>query len=243
MSEATAEEPAFDIGRVIDRMTGVARQQAWRIAVILVGLVGLPVVAQMAWNHLASQSGTSWPLTLLNFVLQVVAQAMITLIGLNRSRGRPVTLRGLFSETVGNLPALCAVSVIQLLGIALGFMLLIVPGFYAIAALSMAVPLLLNGQLGVVKALRQSPYLTDGSRWSVLKILLPVSVLWLATTYVVYSLCKLAPDPKLANAFLLEPVGRMVWVLGQGLALAAIFHELVWGPSDATETVTAELFD
>lgn len=184
----------------------------------------------------------SWPISLGLFVLMVLAQATIMEIGLEASQGRQATLMSALGEVLPQLPALFLLYVLLLLGTALGFMLLVVPGFYALAALSTAMPLMLMGEGGIVKVLRRSPHLTEGLWWQILQAILPVAGATLGFSYLVYRLVEWSGGGRALHGLVTEPLGGMAWVVGQGVVLSAVFREIWWEAADATPP-ELEVFD
>jgi len=242
MSETTGVDRDFQVPRVFDRIFALLRRQGLRIVAVLVLLVAVPQLLIELLKAVFGWDVPAWPLSLASFVLMVLAQATIMEISLEASQGRQATLKEALAQVLPQLPALFMLAVLLLLGTALGFMLLVFPGFYAVAALSAAMPLMLMGEGGIVKVLRRSPYLTEGLVWPILQAVLPVSLASMGFGYVLYRLVEWFEGGAAMHGLLTEPLGAMVWVAGQGLVLPAVFHEIWWETTPA-EPTPVEVFD
>ncbi|MGA9581561.1 MAG: YciC family protein [Allosphingosinicella sp.] len=80
---------------------------------------------------------------------------------------------------------LCLLGLISAVAIALGFLLLIVPGIILYVMWSVAAPSLVEERLGPIEALRRSADLTGGARWKIFGLTLVVVIFyWLFSALV-----------------------------------------------------------
>ncbi len=233
----------FQISRVFERAFGVFQDHWGVITFLTVALVGLPfgLLGQLRATE------TGWPTTialLLFLVLAVLAKTAAIQISLVAAHGRSVTLDGTMSRAIRALPGMLLISLVTLLGCALGFVLLIIPGIFAATVWALAGPAKLEERWGVIDTLQRSYDLVSGARWRVFAVLL---ILWgsnilsfLATRIALITLK--SSDAFAARTWLLDPLCQMIATVLGALVCASMYHELAWGPSGPEET-TAEIFD
>lgn len=102
---------------------------------------------------------------LTGFLTQVVGRAVL---------GQPMSLGQVWERTRGRLLPLIAVTLLVSGGVAVGAVLLVVPGIFLYVAWSLAVPAVVLERAGPITALRRSMALVRGSWWRVLGILVVV---------------------------------------------------------------------
>lgn len=109
-------------------------------------------------------------------------QGAMTRVTVSACEGRRATLGESFAAAVRVLLPLIGLSILLGLGIALGMVLLIVPGVILILMWSVAAPSLVIERQGVMAAFRRSAELTKGSRWKILGLFVVIGVIyWLAS--------------------------------------------------------------
>jgi hypothetical protein len=244
MSEAGEIEdkaPIVDIERVLWRMFYMGRDNAWRLLFVAAALIGIPaLLGPLVVGH--APGGWSLVIVVAGSVLGVLAMAAVTLVGLERSQGRRSSLGGVLGETVAALPQLVAISFIQTLAIPFGLMLLIAPGFYILAGFSVAAPLQLMRNEGIIKSLQQSVRLTQGSMLRILGVMAIVGIPAVAVFCAGWMLAGLAPERDILRTFVVYPLVQALWTVAAGLMAASIFHEL-WWPAAAGPEIGVEVFD
>lgn len=238
-----AEGPDFDIQRVLRRMLAVAREQGWRLAVIAVLLFGVPGFFYRDW--LEREDAAAWTreaASVAVMLLMVLGHSAISLISLNRSQAMPVTLRAVLGEAVAAFPGMLAIAVLQFLGVGLGLILLVVPGLYIAASWSVAGPVQLVHNEGIIPSLRISLKMTDGAKKSILLVMLTVLLPPFVVFYLVGKLVDFLPAGELIWRFGLAPLDSMILPVLSALTSASIFHELKWGGGEVRPAETAEHF-
>jgi uncharacterized membrane protein len=113
------------------------------------------------------------------------------------------------------------------LGIAIGFLLLIVPGIILYVMWSVAAPALVEEQLGPTEAFGRSNYLTSGARWKIFALMLVLLVLYWMFSALVVALAALWYGG-LADLVVSEGGGMPIGYLAIN-AIAGTITSAVWG--------------
>jgi len=116
---------------------------------------------------------------------------------------------------------LIGLTILFALGIGIGFMLLIIPGFILLLMWAVAVPALVIERDGVASAFRRSAELTKGARWKILGLfLLLAAIYWLLSTLVglvglgMYNAQNVGSDLPIANlvgSVIVGTIFNMLW--------------------------------
>ena len=246
MTETSPDEaasPAFDVERVLRRMLAVARDQFWRLAVIAVLVFGVPSGLYGYWlDRTEPGDWTREAASVAMLLLAVLGQSTVSLISLNRSQALPVTLGSVLAEAWAAFPAMLAIAVLQFLGVGVGLFLLIVPGLYLAAAWSVAGPIHLVHNEGIIRSLRLSLAMTEGVRRRILLVMLSVFLPPFLLFYLAGKIIDLVPAAEMVRTLVLEPLDGIVLPVLNGLLSASIFHELKWGGGSVRPDETAEVF-
>ncbi len=194
---------------------------------LFVGLVALPyfLVLPLEVTNIVINAGAADLLFLalfwlvIAFVTLIVAAASqgATLVAVSEIYlGRPATLRSAFARIRGRVAGLCVLMIVMGLGIAVGLVLLIVPGVILALMWSLAVPVAVIEEETIGASLSRSAELTKGFR---LRVLL-IWFLFLILTWIVSLLLSVpAAIAGMLSAFAhSEPGGLMApvmpgWVL------------------------------
>lgn len=91
--------------------------------------------------------------------------------------GAPVTFAVLFGESWKTLLQYVVIAILTGILVAIGFVLLIVPGFIVYTMLALAPFLLLDRRVTGVSALKESRRITEGHRWNLFLFILVMAVL------------------------------------------------------------------
>jgi hypothetical protein len=120
------------------------------------------------------------------YVVSLVALSALFMAMMLRQRaiaqGEPTSMRAELLRALGQVPAQLVMFLFNSLAVALGLVLLIVPGLYLAVALSMAFPALVLERQGPIEALGYSWRLVRGNWWPTNAILL-VTIVMLAVFY------------------------------------------------------------
>jgi len=175
MSGAVATQ-SFDFGRVGTRITELISRNLVPFGILSLLLAGLPtVIVALVSSMLVPEPGQvpSAGAVVLSIVIGVIAilpsfilQAALTRAAIDDLNGKPVSLGEAVQTGVQNLLPLLGLGLVMGLGIWVGMMLLIVPGFILAACWLVAGPALVVEKLGIFQALQRSLALTRGHRWA-----------------------------------------------------------------------------
>lgn len=94
--------------------------------------------------------------------------------------GRSASIGECLATGLAKVLPVIALSILMWLGLMVGFMLLVVPAVILGLMWSVAIPALVEDDAGVIEAFGRSRYLTKGSRWAILALLIVAMVItWL----------------------------------------------------------------
>jgi hypothetical protein len=170
-------------------------QRLWRRSVVVAGLVF--VVVSLA-NALAARSGTA-ATALVSVVLSLVGGLLVqgALVEVVRDlhEGRePGPIGEYYARTRDRLGTLLGASLLYGVGVAVGFVLLIVPGLIAVARWSLIVPLVVIERLGVGEAFSRSNRLVKGQTGRVLVLVIVANLITGIASLVIRSVFGFLPD-------------------------------------------------
>jgi hypothetical protein len=179
------------LGELLDRTFFLYREHF----VLFVGLIALPHLAllavQLSGVVLGRQSTSSMTpllmalITTLVYLLVVAVSQGATVIAVSRLHlGREASISGSFAGLEGRIAAISLIMMRVGISIAVGLLLLIVPGVLLALRWSLAIPVTVLEQTGGSATLSRSVALTQGSRLRILAIYF----LFLVLTYIFYSL-------------------------------------------------------
>lgn len=234
---STGSESAFGVGRAIARTFS-----AWRRHVVLFSLLtlvadlpifllswlgGMPIPGVTAPSAAAFDPAVAaappnlpqgfWLAYLATMLLFLVEAGAITHGVINYLAGKRVSLGAMIATGVRRLLPLLAVGLLCYLMVALGFVLLVVPGLFLGCALAVAIPAVVVERPGVFGAIKRSFALTKGKRFAVFVVFLVVIMVTMGVTLVGSFLL-----PQLTASF--SPMlGTLL-----GLVVNIVFGTLVW---------------
>jgi hypothetical protein len=179
------------LGELLDRTFFLYREHF----VLFVGLIALPHLAllavQLSGVVLGRQSTSSMTpllmalITTLVYLLVVAVSQGATVIAVSRLHlGREASISSSFAGLEGRIAAISLIMMRVGISIAVGLLLLIVPGVLLALRWSLAIPVTVLEQTGGSATLSRSVALTQGSRLRILAIYF----LFLVLTYIFYSL-------------------------------------------------------
>jgi hypothetical protein len=177
------------LGELLDRTFLLYREHF----MLFVGLIALPHLAllavQLAGVVLGRQSTSSMLLmvliTALAYLLVVAVSQGATVIAVSRLHlGREASISSSFAGLEGRIATISLLMIRVSIYIAVGLLLLIVPGVLMALKWSLAIPVVVLEQTGGSATLPRSTALTEGCRLRILAIYF----LFLVLTYIFYSL-------------------------------------------------------
>jgi hypothetical protein len=195
MTDTTTGSRRFEMGRVISGTFEVMGRNFVPFALLALLLGGLPnlLVGLVQMRFLAGQTtfeprvvGGSVVGGLIMLVAAFVLQAAIVHATVTDLNGRRVVLGDSLKVGLRNCLPLIGLAILMALGFAVGFVLLIVPGFILMVMWSVAVPSKVVEKIGVFDALRRSGDLTRGRRWPIFGLFVLYAIAnWMLSALVV----------------------------------------------------------
>ena len=175
----------LDIGRVLNNTFGVIMRHPLFFLGLSFLIVALPqALIQLATGMPMASDDTTAMMTmfsspsliaasaggwLLFVILSVLLQATFIVATVKDLNGQPVNLGECLGQAIGKLLPLIGLGILMTLGIALGMILLIIPGVILALMWIVASPVMMAEDRGIIDSLKRSAELTKGSkRWIVL---------------------------------------------------------------------------
>lgn len=193
-TDATARK--LDLGRVFGDTFGVIRRQAGPLVGVtfvlsyLPGLLNTFVMRSAQPAAAPSLQAYNNPLyglvSLVGLFLGAYAIACQYDIAVGDLEGRRTPLSTVFRSAVGKILPMIGAILLMLLGLALGFVLLLVPGIILGVMWVVALPSVVADTSNPVKALGRSRALTKGNRWRIFGLLLLLWIIAIVVEVVVF---------------------------------------------------------
>jgi len=192
---AEIDDRSVSIGRIFSRTFGVMGDNPLVVFGISFVLSGLPVgifnsffredlaaVTQGGFNSaILLRSGLGF---LVALVLQWLVASCVTRATVAYSQGERASVADCFAVAIPRLLPVFAVSILAGIGMAIGFVLLIVPGIMLACMWAVIVPVTLAERTGVIESFGRSRALTSGARWKILGVFLLVGIISWAIDFV-----------------------------------------------------------
>lgn len=180
----------FSGGRIFERVFATIRHNPGPTVGLAFVIGAIPgflttYLMQQVQPEMLAQQGVGigfYALTLLSMILGIVigalTQAALTRATVAESEGRKASLGECLAAGFAVLLPLIGLSILLAIGVALGFVLLVVPGVILYLMWSVAVPALVEERRGVFGSFGRSRELTDGAKWKIFGIMLVVLVVY-----------------------------------------------------------------
>lgn len=146
--------------------------------------------------------------------------ALVTRIEDVRDGRADLDIRETLSHVRPRLNTLAVAGILAGLGIALGFLLLIVPGLYLLTIWSLIVPVIVLEGAGIMESFGRSRALTAGHRWGVFgRLLVSILVIAIAGAIIGGIMQALLPDEideyvaNVISSSITAPFAALVWTL------------------------------
>ena len=246
----------FDLGRVIERTFGAIGANGLPLLLMSVIFVGLPQAAIVWGQSQFTQTGSSlmstgvivWLISLVvGIVCSVIMQGVVTHAVVADLQGRKASLGESVGVALRSFWVLLAVGIVAGLGMALGLILLIVPGILIFLIWLVAGPVVVAEGAGIGRALQRSRDLTRNHRWW----LLLLAVIYLVITWIIGILVTIAGAATTGFqvdiglnfvTLVLGPLTQVVSTLLWAAIIAATYVELRAVKEGGGQTV-ASIFD
>jgi uncharacterized membrane protein len=113
---------------------------------------------------------------IISVILYFVGQAVILYGAFQAMRGRPVMIGDAVGRAFSRFFSLLGISILVGFGVAIGFMLLVVPGIILALRWAVAVPACVVENKGALESMRRSAELTKGHRWKIFGIWVLIAI-------------------------------------------------------------------
>jgi hypothetical protein len=166
---------------------------------------------------------TAGAIGLLSFILSTFAQAIVIYAAFQDLRGQPVNAMESVRQGFSRVIPVIFASIFMGIVVGLGFLLFVIPGLIALAALAVVVPACVVERLGPMESISRSRDLTTGHRWPILG----VGVAWLVIGFMVVGSVQAALP---ANPPLPRELVQWIWQVLAGsftsVYAAILYHDL-----------------
>lgn len=248
----------IDIGRVISWGLDALGRNALAILVLAILLVGLPSFAAQYWTMSLAMSGSVaigsalfWITNLLSgLAVPLVTDALlvgfvahILLIGLDG--GRAGTGRALVAALKMAVP-LAALSLLIGLAVAIGLLLLIVPGVILSLVLIVAVPVMAVERTGVIQSMVRSSALTAGSKGMIFLLFVLLFLFSVLLAYLAEWLAPIAMElagPGVAASALTGAATDVIRSTVSAAIVCSLYLELRAAKEGPGDAVLTEVFE
>jgi hypothetical protein len=244
MVTAATAEPAFDIGRVVNRAIGVIGRNALPFFLIslicnlpyilMLGVAGtIPGGAQTLFANPGAALGTIGLLFAAAIgwlVGAFVLQAALTYGTVADLNGKRASFGDSIMTGLSEFAPLLGLALLSALGIIGGYILLIVPGVMLAVAWSVIVPVRIVERLPILDCFGRSATLTRGHRWSVFGLMI---IYFLASAAISFGLGLIVGAAGAAGgagtntiSLIAESLGRLIASVILSVGTASIYYEL-----------------
>jgi hypothetical protein len=231
----------FDIGRVIQRTMALVGRNFipfFVLALVLTGIPSLVLQLAMPTDPTAVQQAPGVYITsiiigaLVSIATGVILQGTLTRASVDDLSGKGVQLGAAVSNAVALILPLIGLGLLVGLGIAVGFLALVVPGIFLALCWMVASPVMVVEKLGVIASMQRSMALTQGHRWAILGLIVLFVIAYMIVAAVIGailggSMAELAnpAGPPLMFLIIMTLVGVVLSVVAT-VGAAAIYFEL-----------------
>ncbi|HSY07840.1 MAG TPA: hypothetical protein VK820_04815 [Steroidobacteraceae bacterium] len=133
-------------------------------------------------RRILPRDATGWLLYAASMLLTLTLWAALVLRQRAVAEGAPVAVPAELAIALRRLPALVALTILNILAVAVGTLLLVIPGLYLLVALWMTVPLVILGGGGPIAAMKSSLRLVRGHWWRAFAMLLVMFAMYFVFT-------------------------------------------------------------
>ena len=225
-TDAPAARPAFGVNERIGETFSVLRQRFMTFVIlsavpgILVELASYATGLGTGFEADPFAPGQATPSVfiiilvsaILPMLLYSIMTGMMVLAAYDTKSGRPVRLEAYLKAVIRRLPALILVTLVASFGVAIAFMLFIVPGLWLAGAWAVCVPVVMIEGMGF-GALARSRQLTKEYRWPIIGFVVVAYIIIFVITFLVALAAGLLPIPMLLVAIVLGLINGVATAL------------------------------
>lgn len=201
----TSQPPArqIGVGKTVSEAFDLYKQNFG--AIIGSALLVFAVVGLLSW---LVELGDSWLLGLVAAAIRLIGQALYTgfvvrLVQDVRDGRRDLSIEDLFSAAMPAIGALIVFGLLFGIGVAIGFVLLIVPGLILLTFWAVGAPAIVIEGVGPIEAFGRSWRLVRGQAWSVFGVLLIAFLIAIVVQAVLTAIASAIGDGALLVALIL----------------------------------------
>jgi hypothetical protein len=267
MTDTTAGSRNFDMGRVISETFGVIGRNFVPFILLALLLGGLPnLLVGLFQLRFATEQAMFQPRViggslvggLIMLAAAFVLQAAIVHATVSDLNGRRVVLGDSLRVGLRNCLPLIGLAILTGLGVAIGFVLVIIPGFILMVMWSVAVPAKVVEKVGVFHAFTRSRDLTRGRRWPIFGLFVIYAIgAWVLSAVILaafapFALAKGLPTAETMGSFtsslsvmqlIADPLIATVTTLVSTAGLATLYSELRGSREGVGPEALASVFD
>jgi hypothetical protein len=236
MEATSAPQRRISVGDVINETFSIYGQQ-------FPSLIGSAIVVFVVVGIVAGLllAGGGVILVLLASLVQLVGRLLyvgfvVKLVEDVRDGRRDSSIGDLFSAAAPAILPLIGFSILAGIGVALGLVLLIVPGLVLLTFWSVGAPAIVAERVGVFEAFGRSWNLVKGHAWSVFGALVVVTLIWLAIGFILVAIANPIGDGAILVANVIA--GALTAPIF-ALAVSVMFFDLGGGRVSETATASA----
>lgn len=188
MEATSAPQRRISVGDVINETFSIYGQQ---FGPLIGSAIVLFVVVGIVAGLLYAAGGVI--LVLLGGIVQLVGRVLyvgfvVKLVEDVRDGRRDSSIGDLFSSAAPAILPLIGFSILAGIGVAIGLVLIIVPGLILLTFWSVGAPAIVAERVGVFEAFGRSWNLVKGNAWSVFGALVVVTLIWLAVQFILVAI-------------------------------------------------------
>ncbi|MEM5515829.1 glycerophosphoryl diester phosphodiesterase membrane domain-containing protein [Henriciella sp. AS95] len=187
----------LDFGFIVEKTFGVIGERF--VELILLALIFV-IVPQIVLSFLISSmfdsavaSGSMMPTFSLGMMLGSIVAGLLPLLmqaaavhtTVEALTGRPSDVGTSVGVAIAVFLPLLGLSILMGLGLAIGFMLLIIPGLILLTYWVVAVPSFIVEDTGIIGAFERSAELTKGQRWRIFGLIVLVWIAYAVVAYII----------------------------------------------------------
>lgn len=242
---AGGEPSDVAVGRVLSRAWTVFTNNfvVFFVTTLVVSLPNLLIETAGTASATANPSAVLWKMGIafpLVLILNTIGEAVIVYGAFQDLRGQPVHLGEALRKGLARFFPILGLAIVSSIGIAIGVLLLVVPGVILAIMWSVALPVCVLEQLGPTSSLGRSSELTKGHRWKILGIVILLVIANVLGAFVLGLL--LAPV-----GFMAAVIGSLVWTAlwtaYYNSVLVMIYHDLRVSKEGVDVEQIAAVFD
>jgi hypothetical protein len=230
----------FSISRVISRAFDVVGRNLVTFFLLAL-IVQIPLSIINYYNVVTTPAGLSQQellartfapqmlaAALIYVVLAVVLQAAILRGAITSLGGKPASLAECLSTGLRVFFPMIGITILTVLGVVLGFILLIVPGIMLALRWSVGIPVRIMEGPGVLKAMGRSAELTRGHRWAIFGVLIVFGLISIGLSIVLGLVTATAGATGSGQmvAVVMSAITGMISLVLTSAASASIYSEL-----------------